>query len=115
METNHTPATWTITEIRRGSYDQPREQWEPVFAIESDARPGATLCEVLVAPPVLQLEEARANAEILAAAPDLLAAAKALLEKLEVFNGCNPYDMDGAEAWPEFDAMRAAITKAARP
>jgi hypothetical protein len=53
-----------------------------------------------------------ANARLIAAAPEVTEAADALLGKLEVMNGCNPYDMEGDEAWPEFEALRAALAKA---
>jgi hypothetical protein len=74
MKFTYTAGEWTVTELRRGDYDVPRDQWEHVLAITSSARPGVTLCEVLVPAPALQLEEARANARLAAAGPQLVRA-----------------------------------------
>lgn len=88
MEFNYTTGNWKTGELRRGTYDKPREQWDIVPIVTSDCGlepgngPDAVICELPAGGGAFRigqvngshnvsLEEARANAALVAAAPRL--------------------------------------------
>ena len=99
MTTAHTPAPWTVRDGHEHSEDCPLNVWA------TDGRIVAAVVgmgDYLLEPAT---EEGQANARLIAAAPDLLAALRDLLAGME---------QHGAEKWMphRMDRARAAITKA---
>lgn len=70
MESRLTPGAWTPHEIKTGEYAKPRGEWESVIEIRSDS--GTELARVPA--PADGWEQARANAQAMAAAPRLVRA-----------------------------------------
>ena len=75
------------------------EGWENTVVNDAD---GNTLCLF----PGGTLEEAKANAVLFAAAPELLTAAQELLA------ACVAYIPGGVADWPEIETLQEAIRKA---
>lgn len=90
----HTPGPWTVTRTREISAPTPQDS--PVIL------PTITICEVWSGG--AGIEGADANARLIAAAPDLLAFAKSLIDAWESDGMPPPYEIA--------KAARAAIAKA---
>ena len=91
---DYTPAPWKLEHLG---------EWWVAYG------PGRVIFQVGA---VDEIDEA--NARLIAASPELLAALIGLFDKLTVMGGCNEHDIEGAEAWPEFNAAVNAILKAAQ-
>jgi len=110
----HTPVPWEYVVdddgetigaaiiIRMGTHLRGRNGWEPQHRIEYQVSAPDESPE--------QFAEAEANARLIAAAPDLLAALKALVVGVE--RDDNPSDQGHCEHSDEMNAARAAIAKA---
>ena len=108
--TKHTPAPW---EVRKNPHHKRR------YDIYSEGRhiayvgPGHTSPEDYPEGCAIMDE---ANADLIAAAPDMLAALERLMQVIERSYGIvNYYDDGGTEAWDEMEevkAIKAAIAKA---
>lgn len=97
-QTNHTPGPWSLK--MTGWRTNP-------FAIYSPRRPGAVAC--VPSRTSVPLDEQDANARLIAAAPELLAALKGMDEELSLW-GADTIETMNLTA--RLDAIRAAIAKA---
>jgi hypothetical protein len=105
----HTPGQWSARFEKEGGYDTLSDAWlvesgtEHIAALDL-CKYGATWCRE---PDAITAE---ANARLIAAAPDLLAALKALVVETERRD--NPGDEGVSSDAEEMDAARSAIAKA---
>ena len=96
MTNAHTPGPWGIDrDIRRGM------EWNNHIV---DQRRGYAICFMAHSDGQAP-ERDKANAHLIAAAPELLDAINSLCDRIDD-EGCTPLD------WAEFTAARAAIAKA---
>lgn len=100
---NHTPGPWTMRKV--GSFEE--------FEIEAESEDSTGKFIVDVAPSVAH----EANARLIAAAPDLLAVAKAAekfyVAELEAIGGCDhPVNICCCGIVSELETLRDAIAKA---
>ena len=106
METKHTPGPWSITNTIMGSVD-------PVTLPSSVIAPpyGSvdTICVFSFMTKKKPHDEQQANARLIAAAPDLLAALRLLLDGLQTYA---PEFLHGLPKADYIRAARAAIAKA---
>jgi|SRR5689334_19242645 len=97
-EAKHTPGPWRVVERERDD--------NAAYSIESES--GIIVANVISG---LGLETEAANARLIAAAPDLLAALHALLDRIDHHFGDTHRYGQGNE-WREQEDARAAIAKA---
>lgn len=89
MNTKHTPGPWLTDEM------MPGDQYRYVFAAK-----GPIVCRVSA------FAAGEANARLIAAAPDLLAACKKAIAELD------DYCADHSNVWDFYEKLRSAIAKA---
>ena len=103
-ETEHTPGPWEATDLSEAHWVETNHRW----GIFSASRRVAKVEGVG--------GEYEANARLIAAAPDLLEALKAMVAITNDSRGVDGYHLNGDIAeWDEFDAInqaRAALAKA---
>lgn len=103
----HTPGPWTCQLVTDGGRNLADDVIQPTYAINCRGH----------AWPIVLRSEAHANARVIAAAPELLAALKAAVETIRIWHGFG-HTTDEAEVWalyqssPEMKLIAAAIAKA---
>jgi hypothetical protein len=117
--TPHSPGPWQVEAPPLEAYSDPdiALSEEVRFWIVDEGRTSEVLAEVTV---TMHGNE-EANARVMAAAPDLLAALKAAVETIRVWESFGLADDKAAESWalyqdsPEMKLINAAIAKATGP
>lgn len=112
----HTPAPWVVADLGREIHDRKTKY-------ENGSRIGETPNVIAYVEPcptmhrgIIDCEASRlANAHLIAAAPDLLAALKGMLAITSDSRGVAGYHLNGEEAlWEEFNEVSSAIAAIAK-
>ena len=103
----HTPGPWTALKENRGAIPEHFRPWS-VVAVHPELRKECVICRL----PDESQQLGQANARLIAAAPDLLAALEAIVSHADAGRTVTLTLDDGMPRIADCDAARAAIQKA---